>query len=137
MNLKPFLICLVAAFVTISATDYAIHQKILAPDYMASMSLWRPHETMEAFMSWIFVGELVVALGMTLLWLNTAAGKACWKCVMGFGFSTGLIGSAYALTFYAVMPIPGTLCVKWAVFSMLQALLTTAVLHLLTKAKAA
>jgi hypothetical protein len=137
MKLKSFLICLVAAFATISATDYAIHQNILVPDYMASMNLWRSHETMEKFMSWIFVGELVVALGMTLLWLKTAAGKACWKCVLGFGFSTGLIGSAYAVTFYAVMPVPGALCAKWMVFGMLQALLTTAVLHLLTKSKAA
>ena len=137
MSLKSFLLCLVASFLTISATDFVIHQKILAPDYMASMSLWRPHETMEQFMSWIFISELVVALGMTLLWLKTAAGKACWKCVAGFGFSTGLIGSAYAVTFYAVMPIPGMLCVKWMVFGILQALLVTTVLHLLTKPKAA
>ncbi len=137
MNAKRFLICLIAAFVTISATDYLIHQVILVPDYMATMSLWRTEETMNEHMSWIFIGELIVALGMTMLWLRGFAERATMNCVFGFGLSTGMLLSAYAAMFYAVMPIPGLLCVKWALYGLLQTMLTSAVLYMLSRPKAA
>lgn len=137
MNTKRFLICLIAAFVTISATDFVIHQIILKPDYMATMSLWRTEATMQEHMSWIFIGEFIVALGMTMLWLRGFAEKATMNCVFGFGLSAGMLLSAYAATFYAVMPIPGLLCVKWALYGLLQTMLTTTVLYMLSRPKAA
>lgn len=137
MNTKRLLLCLVAAFVTVFVTDYLIHQILLAPDYAASKALWRSEETMQQFLHWLMIGELLWVLGVTLLWVKGFAERACWTCVLGFGFSTGLVGTVYVPTFYAVMPLPGALCVKWFVAGLLQSLLVTLVLHLITKRKAA
>ena len=136
MTPKRILICLAAAFLTTSFSDYLIHQVILKSDYEATLSLWRTSETMQQFMSWIFVSELVLALGMSMLWLRGFAEKACLKCVLGFGLFAGLVGCNYIPAFYAVMPLPGLLCVKWFLFGLLQSLLVTTVLYLLTRRKA-
>jgi hypothetical protein len=92
---------------------------------------------MQQHMSWIFIGEFIVALGMTMLWLRGFAERATMNCVFGFGLSAGMLLSAYAATFYSVMPIPGLLCVKWALYGLLQTMLTSAVLYMLSRPKAA
>lgn len=133
MNAKRTIITVIAAYAVVWVTDYLIHEMALKADYLATKNLWRDPEQMKHFFKWILVGELLVATGLTVIWNRGFAATAKPMCALGFGTFAGLLGGAYAPIFYAVMPIPGLLCVKWFIFGVLQCILVSLTLHALTR----
>lgn len=138
MNAKRTIINVIAAYAVVWVTDYLIHEVALKADYLATKSLWRDPEQMKLLFKWILVGELMTASGLTVLWINAFAATARLADALRFGLFAGLLGTAYAAVFHAVLPIPGLLCVKWVIFGVLQAIFVSLVLYALTRpAKAA
>lgn len=138
MNAKRVIITVIATFAVVWVTDFLIHQFVLQKDYIATKELWRSESEMKQALKWLMVGELMSATGLAVLWLRGFAATAKPGCAVGFGLFAGLLGSAYAPIFHAVMPIPGLLCVKWVVFGVIQSILVSLVLFALTRpAKAA
>ncbi|MFN0080620.1 MAG: hypothetical protein ACKVY0_29480 [Prosthecobacter sp.] len=133
MNAKHTIITVFAAFAVVSATDYLIHQVILKADYLATKSLWRSPAEMKLLFNWILVAELMAAAGLTVVWVNAFAATARPADAFRFGLFAGLLASAYAPMFHAVMPIPGLLCVKWVIFGVLQCILVSFVLYELAR----
>ncbi|MBE2283901.1 MAG: hypothetical protein IAE77_10635 [Prosthecobacter sp.] len=134
MNPKRTIVIFMATFAAIWITDLLIHQLAMQADYVASMHLWRSSDTMKHFLKWLVVGQCMAAAGLTVIWINRcAANTVTIKSAARFGFFVGLIGTAYAPVFYAVMPLPGMICVKWAVFGILQSIVVTLVLYFTTK----
>ena len=135
--MKRFLIPLLATFAVIFVTDMVIHGMILKPDYEASKALWRSEAAMQQCMGSMMLGQFMLALGMVLFWLRGSVEKANWQSAFTFGLTAGLLGLAYIPIFYAVQPLPSTLCVKWVVFGLSQTLVTSVVLFLVTRSKKA
>jgi hypothetical protein len=133
MNAKRTIINVIAAFAVIWVTDFLIHQVVLKADYLATKNLWRSPDEMRLLFKWILVAELMAAAGLTVVWLNAFAATAKPADALRFGLFAGLLGSAYAPMFHAVMPIPGLLCVKWVIFGVLQAIFVSLVLYALTR----
>jgi hypothetical protein len=133
MNAKRILIAIVVAFFAITITDYLIHQVLLASSYAATPSRWRPAADMQAHMPWIFLGELVAAIGIALVWVKALADKATIYCALGYGVSLGLIYTGAQLMNYAVMPLPGSLILKWIATGVVQNVLVTLALFKFTK----
>lgn len=133
MNAKRTIITVIAAFAVVWVTDFLIHQVVLQADYAATKALWRSPEEMMQLFKWILVGELLVAAGMTVLWINGYAATAKPADALKFGLFAGLFGTGYAPMFHAVMPIPGLLCLKWVIFGVLQCILVSLVLYALTR----
>lgn len=103
-------------------------------DYLATMSLWRSPETMRQFIKWLIVGQFMIAAGLTVIWINRCAENTMTATsAIRFGFFVGMIATAYAPIFYAVMPLPGMICFKWVIFGILQSILVTLVLYVTTR----
>lgn len=134
MNPKRTLVILMTTFAAIWITDLLIHQLALQSDYVATMHLWRTPESMKQFLKWLMVGQFMAAAGLTVIWINRcAANTMTFKSAARFGFFVGLIGNAYSPIFYAVMPLPGLLCLKWVIFGILQSVVVTLVLYVTTR----
>ena len=127
------ILAVVATFLTVWVTDFLIHQVWLGQDYAATKSLWRPVAEMMAKMHWMFIGQLVVALGIAILYVKAMADTATRSCALGFGLCLGLITSGGQLIMYVVAPYPGALVAKWIVSYMIQGFVVGQVLYQVCK----
>ena len=133
MNPKRIFLALVAAFIVISATDYLIHEVWLKSTYAMSATLWRTPKDMEAHMSGIFIGQFLVALAFTMLWVRIALGGAGIQCAIALGVFMGLFYSGGAIIQHSVQPLPAGLLAKWIIAGILQSVLVGIVLFLVHK----
>ena len=131
MNPKRILIALIVAFVTISATDYLIHEVWLKSTYTQEAGkIWRATEEMKAQMPKIFIGQFLVAIAFTMLWVRIALGGAGIQCAIGLGVFMGLAYSGNVVIQGAVQPLPEGLVTKWIVSGIAQSIVVAVVLFL-------
>ena len=129
MNPKRMLIALIAAVVTLSATDYLIHEVWLRSTYALDVGkLWRAEADMKSHVSGIFLGQFIVAIAFTMLWARIALGGAGLPCAIALGFFLGLAYSGGVVIQGAVQPLPGGLVTKWIASGIAQSILVGAVL---------
>ena len=134
MNPKRILLALIAAFIAISATDYLIHEVWLKSTYAQGVgTLWRTQKDMEAHMPGIFIGQFLVALAFTMLWVRIALGGAGIQCAIALGVFMGLFYSGGAIIQHSVQPLPAGLLAKWIISGILQSVLVGIVLFLVHK----
>lgn len=134
MNPKRTIVILLTTFAAIWITDMLIHELAMKADYVAAGSLWRSRAAMPHFIKWLMVGQFMMAGGLTVIWINRCApNTTTFRSAIRFGFFIGLIATAYAPIFYAVMPIPAMMCLKWAVYGILQSIVVTLVLFVTTR----
>jgi hypothetical protein len=137
MNPKRTVLILMTAFATVWITDLIIHELLLRRDYIATVGLWRSPADMRSLLKWLVVGEFMAAAGLTVLWINRGAPTSTRPAsAVRFGLFAGLITNAYAPLMYAVIPIPGLLCLKWVLFGTLQTIVVSLVLYYVTRALA-
>ncbi|MDI1311798.1 hypothetical protein [Prosthecobacter sp.] len=133
MNPKRTIVILLTAFAAIWITDLLIHQLAMKTAYMKIAGLWRTPDGMRALIKWIMVGQFMAAGGLTVIWINRCApNTTTLKSAVRFGFFVGLIATSYAPMFYAVLPIPGLICLQWALYGILQSIVVTVVVYLTT-----
>ncbi|OYW73229.1 MAG: hypothetical protein B7Z37_22285 [Verrucomicrobia bacterium 12-59-8] len=134
MNPKRTIVILMIAFATIWTTDLLIHQLAMKSDYLAAVGLWRTPDGMNQLIKWLMVGQFMAAAGLTVIWINRCApNTTTLKSAARFGFFVGMIATSYVPIFYAVMPIPGLICVKWVLFGILQSIVVTLVVYVTTR----
>lgn len=129
MNTKSLLITIVVAFITISVTDFLIHQVWLSAAYAETKHLWRPEAEMMAKMPLMMLGQLIFATVFSVIFASFVAEKRCLSTTLKFSFCLALISVAGQMMMYAVQPIPGSLIVKWCVAITAQVLLLGVVVH--------
>lgn len=129
MNIKSLLITIVVAFITISVTDFLIHQVWLSATYAETKHLWRPEAEMMAKMPLMMLGQLLLATAFSLIFAACVAEKRCLSCTLKFSFCLALISVAGQMMMYAVQPFPGSLVVKWCVAITAQVMLLGLVVH--------
>jgi hypothetical protein len=126
--MKRTILAIIATFVTIWLTDFLIHQVWLSADYAASKSLWRTDQEMGSRLHFMFIGQLIIATGIALIYLRSVANKTHLKSALLFGLCISLISIGAQFIMFAVAPYPGDLVVKWCVGYLLQGLILGAVL---------
>lgn len=137
MNPKRTLLILMVAFATVWITSLIVHELIMRKDYFNMMNLWRTPATLHNFLKWLVVGKFMAAAGLTVLWINRGAPTASRPAsAVRFGLFAGLLTTSYAPVLYAVMPVPGLVCLKWVLFGTLQTVLVSLVLYYTTRAMA-
>jgi hypothetical protein len=137
MNPKKTLLILMTAFATVWITDLVIHELFLRADYVHTIGLWRSPGDMRLLLKWLVVGEFMAAAGLTVIWINRCAPTATGPgSAVRFGIFAGLLTNSYAPLMYAVLPIPGMLCLKWVLFGTLQTIVVSLVLYYITRAMA-
>lgn len=135
MNPKRTLIILMTAFATVWITDLIVHELIMRKDYFNMMNVWRAPATLQNFLKWLVVGEFMAAAGLSVIWINHCAPTATRPgTAVRFGLFAGLLTNAYVPILYAVMPIPGMVCLKWVLFGILQTIIVSLVLYYTTRA---
>ncbi|MEO6785462.1 MAG: hypothetical protein ABI318_04950, partial [Chthoniobacteraceae bacterium] len=124
-------LALIAAFITLSATDYLIHEVWLRGTYTPDIGkLWRTDADMKAHMPGIFIGEFLIAIAFTMLWARIAIGGAGLPCAVALGVFMGLAYSGSAVIQNAVQPLPAGLMMKWIIGGILQSVLVGIVLFI-------
>ena len=125
MNLKGLGIASGAAFVAYSALAYVVHNVLLVNDYQAIASSLRAPEAFLQRLPLIYVGNLVLAVAVTIIYAHGYEPSKNW---IGQGFRFGLIVGTLmapvALTEYVVYPVPGALALKWIGLGYLQMIIT-------------
>lgn len=129
MNIKSLLVTIVVAFVTISVTDFLIHQIWLSVTYAETKHLWRPEAEMMAKMPLMMLGQFILAAAFSVIFASYVAEKRSISATLKFSFYLSLISVAGQMMMYAVQPIPGSLVVKWCVAITAQVLLLGLVVH--------
>jgi hypothetical protein len=127
--MKRIILAILATFLTIFATDYLIHQVWLSGDYAATKSLWRTEQEMGDRIHFMLIGQLIVALGVALIYLRSVANKTQIKSALVFGLCIGLISIGAQFIMFTVAPYPGSLVAKWCLGYLLQGLLLGVVLY--------
>ncbi|MCE9518727.1 MAG: hypothetical protein K8R87_04080 [Verrucomicrobia bacterium] len=134
MNPKRILLALVAAFVAIGATDFLIHDLWLKSIYaMDAGRLWRAEADMKSHMHGYFIGQFLVAIAFTMLWVRIALGGAGIQCAIGLGVFMGLAYSGSAAIQWAVLPLPDGLLTKWIISGIAQSIFVGLVLFFVYK----
>ena len=112
MNIARLIFAIVAAFVAIFATDLLIHEFWLAPEYKASAALWRPESQMMSLFHLMLLAQFLCALMFVLIWAKGFSGRDIATGLV-FGIMMALFQQIWAIAIYVVMPLPGSLAVKW------------------------
>lgn len=132
MNIKRLLLAIVAGFALIFGTDFLIHGFWLVPDYEATKSLWRPESEMHSLFHWMLFGQLLCAATFVIIWAKGFAGRDIGAGIM-FGLLMGLFQSMWAIVNYVVIPMPGSLALKWFFAGLVQAVILGLITALIYK----
>lgn len=108
---KRCALAIIAVFVAWQIMDFVIHSMILAPQYAATASLWRPEGEMK--MGLMMVVSLIGATCFCLVYDRFFATKnittgAFYGLIFGVG-----VGSAMGHGTYSFMPLPYALALGW------------------------
>ena len=135
MNLKRFLLSLLAAFLTIWITDFLIHSVWLSATYGETKELWRPETELMGMMPWMFLGQFLVALAVVLILTVGVTGRRSLMTTLVMAVGLGLFYSGGQFIMYSVQPFPVSLVVKWVVAGTVQMLLVGGIVHAIYRPK--
>ena len=120
MNIKRLLLAIVAGMLFIFASDFLIHALWLDADYKATASLWRPEPEMQQRFAWMLMAQLLCAVAFAVIWAKGFADRDLGTGAF-FGFFMGVASQVWAIAFFVVAPLPGTIAGKWFLSGLLQA----------------
>ena len=115
MNFKRRLACGVVLGVVFVMLEFLIHGVLLSGAYQTTASLWRPEDQMKSLFPLLILAEFLFGVFFGLVY---AQGYEPRRERMGQGFRYGLImafmiAPMNSLVWYAMLPIPVSLCVQW------------------------
>lgn len=118
MNMKKFILSVIAVFVVVAALDYFIHGILLADEYVANASLFRGKEEMKCGL--IIGWYAMTALIFVLVYARFFAEKGL-RTALPYGILTGVaFGYGIGYGIYAIMPISGKLAGWWFLSSLFE-----------------
>lgn len=117
-------------FVLLFITDFIIHGKCLEDLYLATQSLWRSEADMESMMPTMMLGQLLMAVFFSWIFVHGYKGKGVLEGVR-YGLLMGGFQAGGQLVMYAVAPYPLELTVSWIVAAFAQSVLLGVALSLI------
>jgi hypothetical protein len=123
MNSKFVMSAVVMAVMSL-LLGFVVHGWLLAPDYKALGTLFRPDEQQMSFFAFMVCAHILIGIGFT--WIYRMGREA--KPFLGQGVRFGLAVAVLSvipiyLIYYAVQPIPGNVVAKQIVFGTIVAVL--------------
>ncbi len=124
MNIKRLILAIVVAFIVLWVTDFLIHGVWMTPDYRATQQLWRTDAEMTSRIGWMLCAQLLFVITFVIVWAKGfASSTAKISCAAGYGLLMGLFSGAWALIIYVIVPMPGSIAVKWFFTGIVQTIL--------------
>lgn len=131
MNIKRFLLSVLAVFVTFEVLNFLIHSVILADAYEETASVWR--QEMMDVMWLMYIADLIFVVFATLIytrWMKTPGIKSG----MTYGLFIGLMmNTSGMINQFVIYPISSWLLWMWIIFGIIQFVLCGMVLGLIYK----
>ena len=122
MNIKRFVISVIAGFAFVFLYEFLVHGHLLAPMYEETPDLWRSKESMEEFMPWMTGVQFLFATILCFIYTRHHESKGLEEGVR-FGTMFGLLFAIMAFGPYVWLPISMTLAIAWAATTFVQVLL--------------
>lgn len=118
MNVKRYLLSVLAVFVSIIVLDFIIHSVILMGAYVAVKDLWRPD--MMSYMWIMYVKELVLSFLFVYVFAKGYEGKGILEGVR-YGLIIGvMVDGLGSFAQYMIYPLPINLVIQWSVYGIIQ-----------------
>ena len=112
--MKNKVLAVIAGFFVQLIGLYLIHSIWLAQDYVATASLWLPMETRYARGWATLLGTFIYVIGVLWIYTRGVQSKSWFGQGLRFGFMLALITIVYdSSAAWNMMPVPGSLIVKW------------------------
>ncbi len=112
MNVKRYVITVIAVFVFTFAYDFVVHGVLLADTYKSLENLWRPEAEMQALMPLMAVAQLLLALIFTFIFTRNYEGNGIGEGLR-YGLYAGLLLAAPQVASYVWMPVTASLTAIW------------------------
>ena len=133
MNTR-FIISVFVLFVWTMLTGFVIHSYLLGADYAALPNLFRPEEDAQNYLSYMLVGHLSMAIGLTWIYRMGKEDKPWLAQGIRFGIAlVFLMTFSTYLIYYAVQPMPPELVHNQLMFESIAGILTGVVTALVNK----
>ena len=133
MNTGRLALAIIAGFIFIFASDFAVHGIWLASTYKATASLWRSEADMQSRFLVLLFGQFVCALAFLYIWARTGWRRRSVADGCSYGFWMGLFQQSTTIILYVVSPMPWALALKWFGVGVVQAVLLGALAALIYK----
>ncbi len=115
MNIKKFVLTVVVVFIVANLAGFLIHASLLAPDYMAVATHYRP--TGEEKLLFMNLAYLAFAIGSVWVYAKGVENKPWLGQGIRFGIAMWLILAVPSFFIaYAVQPVPMSLMIKQVLF---------------------
>lgn len=121
MNKKKFAILSVVMVLYFFFTDFLIHGVLLKNLYMATANLWRPEAGMHDNMPLMLLGQALVAVFFSWIFVHGYKGKG-WQEGVRYGLLLGGYNMANQLIMHVVSPYPVALTASWIGLGFAQAI---------------
>lgn len=122
MNLKKSARLLLAVFITLFLTDLLIHGVILKSHYIETQALWRTEADMPLFLSMMVLGQALLALFFSWIFVHGYKGGGLGEGVR-YGLLIGGFMAGNHLVMYSVAPYSLSMVLGWIGLGTLQATL--------------
>ncbi len=113
MNIKRFLLSVLACFIFVFFFEWLFHGMILSGIYESTAQLWRTKEEMAGYMPWAIFSQMAFATIFAWIFTRNYEGKGLGEGVR-YGLPMGLFIAVMQFGSYPYMPIPLTLASAWA-----------------------
>ena len=96
---------------------FIVHGWLLAPDYRALSSLFRPETDQMSFFPFMIIAHILIGVAFTWIYLKGREAKPYLQQGVRFGVAVALLTVIpMYLIYYAVQPMPGNLVAKQIIF---------------------
>ena len=114
---KKAVISVVVIFILSYLLGFVVHAVLLKPDYAALGPLFRPEEQQMAYMLWMTLAHVSIAIGFVWVYLKGREEAPFLGQGVRFGLAISMLMIIpIYLIYYSVQPMPGIVVVKQIVF---------------------
>jgi hypothetical protein len=111
MNGK-FIVAVVVIFIAWMLGDFVVHGVLLKADYMKMAGMFRPESEGGAYMPWMLLAHLLLALAMVWVYAKGKEAKPWLPQGLRYGIAISLLATTPTyLIYYAISPYPGDVVV--------------------------
>ena len=133
MNLKRYVLASLAVFAFIFVFEWVFHGNLLSDFYAQSPNLWRAKE--DCVMPAMFLGQLLFPFVFTFIFIKGFENKGIGEGIR-YGTLIWLLFIPNNLIFYAVMPLSFTLVGLWVLGSLIEMVISGAIVATIYRPKA-
>lgn len=133
MNVKRYLLSVLAVFIAMIVLNFIIHSIILMGTYTTLKELWRPD--MMDYMWIMYITELILSFLFVYIFTKGYENKGIIEGIR-YGLIMGvMIDGIGAFAQYMVYPLPINLAVQWSIYGILRFILLGVVAALIYRPK--